>query len=153
MLTRILAIIVSRDPQLKELLLSVDEYFLQSLRGTDMRLRKENVERFLRIGSVGQLISVCSANANGLNSILGPSLVCSLDNNDSNGQGAVESNVAEQSTTAPAGTNDDDDAVYNIQELLGPGRGLAAALGVPMRRLFTTGLTAFTYAADDAGEE
>ncbi|KAL8846958.1 MAG: hypothetical protein Q9221_007971 [Calogaya cf. arnoldii] len=108
LLTQILPIIVNGDPQLKELLRSVDDYFLQALRGTDMRLRKENVERFLRIGSVGQLISVCSANANGLNGILGPSLVRSLDNNDSNEKGAVKSNITKPSTTAPADTNDDE---------------------------------------------
>ncbi|KAI4266748.1 MAG: hypothetical protein L6R38_008566 [Xanthoria sp. 2 TBL-2021] len=129
--TRILPIITAHDPQLKALLHSIEKNFL------DLRLHKLDVERFLRIGSIEQLIRVCSANANGLDGILGVPSGFNLDN-----QGLMDVGSAVPSTGAPASTSDDEDAVYNIQELLGSGRDSAAELGgvgIRQRRHSPTG--------------
>ncbi|KAL8747640.1 MAG: hypothetical protein Q9184_007572, partial [Pyrenodesmia sp. 2 TL-2023] len=130
-LERILPILTAHDPQLKVLLHSIEKNFLH------LRLHKVDVERFLRIRSVEQLTRVCSANANGLDGILGAPSGFNFDN-----QGSMDVDSAAPSTGAPASTSDDEDAVYNIQELLGSGHDSAAELngvGIGQRRLSPTG--------------
>ncbi|KAL9016633.1 MAG: hypothetical protein Q9185_006045 [Variospora sp. 1 TL-2023] len=70
MLLRILPVIAANHPELKETFQSIERVFIHPLRGSDMRLRVEDVGHFLRINGVDQLRRVCAADQNGFKGVL-----------------------------------------------------------------------------------
>lgn len=70
MLLSILPVIAANHPELKETFKSIERVFIHPLRGSDMRLRVEDVGHFLRINGVDQLRRVCAADKNGLKGVL-----------------------------------------------------------------------------------
>ncbi|KAL9024264.1 MAG: hypothetical protein Q9196_006640 [Gyalolechia fulgens] len=137
MLERILPTIRAKHPELRQILQTVGRGYVQPLLGPDPRLRLEDVGSFIRIDSMARMCVLCSINANGLNGILG----AQADGNEPPSAG-------QHDTTPPLGVlsnepqadpladlDNDGEAIYNVQELLGQGlhrpNPLPAALPTP----------------------
>lgn len=139
MLERILPTITANHPELRQILQTIERVFLQPLRGPDPRLRKADVESFLSIDSMAQLWMLCGLNPNGLNGIVGAQHpICGPYINEGGEASAATYSGAGRPSTVHATTvngvspkkthaldpysdlDDDDDAIYDIQQLLGP---------------------------------
>ncbi|KAL8760781.1 MAG: hypothetical protein Q9184_003052 [Pyrenodesmia sp. 2 TL-2023] len=119
MLECILPTITANDPELTEILQTVERIFPQPLRSPNPPLRLEKVENFIRFDSMTRMWMSCGLNANGLNSILS----AQPDDNESTSLGdTIPSPLGALSYKLPADPladiDNDDEAIYNVQEIL-----------------------------------
>ncbi len=122
MLERILPTISANHPELTQILQTVERVYLEPVRGPDPRLQSVDVGDFMRIDSMEQMWYRCGTNANGLNGILGagaqaydnePTLAGRYDTTPSLG---TRSNQPQADPLADL--DNDDEAIYNVRELL-----------------------------------
>ncbi|KAI4179333.1 MAG: hypothetical protein LQ346_007219 [Caloplaca aetnensis] len=129
MLERILPTIRANHAELTQILQTVERVYLEPLRGPDPRLQSVDVGDFMRIGSMEQMWYKCGTNANGLNGILGAGAQ-PYENERSTSAGRYDTTpsfgtISNQSQADPlADLDNDDEAIYNVRELLdlGPSR-------------------------------
>ncbi|KAL8903643.1 MAG: hypothetical protein Q9207_003792 [Kuettlingeria erythrocarpa] len=137
MLERILPTISANHPELTQILQTIERVYLEPLRGPDPRLQSVDVGEFMRIDSMEQMWYNCGTNANGLDGILGAGAQpcdnepTSAGRYDTTHPFGTSSNQSQ--ADALADLDNDDEAIYNVRELLdlGPGRAYLPPAELP----------------------